>query len=53
MKFETVVKRLTKEYNKVKDKPKVKKPIAYALYQTWKFVNIYEREREELKDDIQ
>lgn len=46
MKFETVVKRLTREYNKVKDKQHIRKPIAYALYQTWKFVNIYEKERE-------
>lgn len=45
MKLETVIKRITREYNKVKDKQHIKKPIAYALYQTWKFVDIYEKER--------
>lgn len=45
MKLETVIKRLTREYNKVKDKQHIRRPISYALYQTWLFVNMYEKER--------
>ena len=41
--------RFYKEYQRAKDNPIVKKPIAYALYQTWKYVNYHEKERSEVK----
>lgn len=45
MRFSTVISRLTKEYEKAKELKFVRKPISYALYNTWKWSDRYEKAR--------
>lgn len=45
MKLSTVITRLTKEYEKAKKDKHVRKPMSFALYQTWRWTEIYEKER--------
>ena len=40
-----VSKRFKTEYEAALQKEWVRKPVAYALYQTWKYYNTYEHER--------
>jgi hypothetical protein len=39
----TVVKRFLETYEKAKKNEFVNKPISYALYQTWKWADTYEK----------
>lgn len=48
MKFSTVIAHLTKEYDRAKANKMVRKPMSYALYHTWTWVDAYEKEK---KDD--
>ena len=43
MDIEEVIELLRQEYEKAKHKPWVQYPMAYALYQTWKQVDIKSR----------
>ena len=43
MDIEEVIELLRQEYEKAKQKPWVQYPMAYALYQTWKQVDIKSR----------
>lgn len=45
MRIDTAIKRLTENFNKAKNLGWVEKPISYALYQTWKWANTYEKPR--------
>lgn len=45
MKISTVIAHLTKEYEKAKTNKMVRKPMSYALYRTWTWVDAYEKER--------
>lgn len=50
MKFETVTRKLYKNYIKAKSLDYVKKPLSWALYQTWKDVDKLECGRHEDSD---
>lgn len=39
MKIETAIKYLYKQYDQAKTMDYVKKPLAWALYQTWRYVD--------------
>lgn len=41
----TAIKRFLENYEKAKNKEFVNKPISYALYQTWRWADTYERPR--------
>lgn len=45
MRTNTVVKRFLETYEKAKKNEFVNKPISYALYQTWKLADTYEKPR--------
>lgn len=45
MMLEEVVAYLIAQYEQVKDKDYVDKPISYALYQTWKWADAHEKSR--------
>lgn len=46
MKLETAINLLRKEYEKAVNLEYVRKPLAYALYHTWRQVDRKEKERE-------
>ena len=43
MTITTVIKRLESNYERAKQRKDIKKPIAWALYQTWRWADEYER----------
>ncbi len=43
MKVSTVVKRFTENFEKAAQRDSINKPISYALYQTWKWADTYEK----------
>ena len=45
MRTNTVIKRFLENYEKAKNKKLINKPISYALYQTWRWVDTYEKPR--------
>ena len=45
MSIEEAILLIRAEYADVKDNEFIKKPISYALYQTWKFVDSHEKRR--------
>ncbi len=45
MRITTAIKRLEQNYEKTKAADWVRKPIARALYLTWKWADTYEKER--------
>lgn len=51
MRISTAITRITKEYEKAKKNKLVRKPVSYALYQTWLWANAYEQERGRTEED--
>ena len=48
MRIDTVIKRLRSNYERArKNKNIIKKPISWALYQTWRWANEYEIPKED------
>jgi hypothetical protein len=45
MKYETMIKQLTKRYNKALRTDYIRKPMSWALYQMWREVDNQEGER--------
>ncbi len=45
MQLTTAINELTKNYERAKKAKYVRKPLSWALYQTWRFVNVREEER--------
>ena len=45
MTLNRVIHFLTEEYRKANENPKIRKPISYALYQTWEYVQAIEKDR--------
>lgn len=43
MKIEKALALLVGEYNQCKDDPRIRKPVAYALYRTWKWCDANEK----------
>lgn len=41
--IETAIKRVYSNYERAKKRKDIQKPIAWALYQTWKWANEYEK----------
>lgn len=52
MRYSTVMSHLAKEYERAMESKWIRKPISYALYQTWKWCDTYEKDRNEKKMDI-
>jgi hypothetical protein len=47
MRLSTAMKHLESKYLQALRNPKIKKPVSWALYQTWKWADTYEKERKE------
>ena len=45
MTLNRVINVLTETYNKAKDNPQIRKPLSFALYQTWQYVQAIEKDR--------
>lgn len=50
MRLQTVIKKLTAEYEKAKANKTIRKPISYALYQVWRYADAYEKEKSNLTE---
>jgi hypothetical protein len=50
MRIDTAIKRLRERYEKTKNNPSIRKPVARALYETWKWADAYEPERKPKKE---
>lgn len=48
MKLDTVIRHLRNIYDFVKDEDWVQKPVSYALYQTWKWANYWEKPKKKV-----
>ena len=48
-KFERAIKRLKEEYDRAVKMEFVRKPMAWALYYTWKYYDVKEKDRRETK----
>ena len=46
IRYETAINMIEKEYERAKALSFVRKPLAYALYQVWKWADRTEKERE-------
>ena len=46
MKYSTIMARLAKEYEHALVTKWVRKPLSYALFQTWRWCDTYEKERD-------
>lgn len=49
LKLEYAIKRLKKEYEKALKLKFIHKPLAYAIYQTWKYYDVYEKGRKNVQ----
>ena len=47
MSLEKVIRVLTEHYEHAKENPVIHKPMAWALYQTWKQVDVLEKPKED------
>ena len=47
MTLDRVIKRLKQEYEHALRQSWINKPLAYALYEVWKYVNMTEKDRSE------
>lgn len=47
MTIERAIERLRAEYERARKNPTVRKPLAYALYHTWRYYDAKEREKGE------
>lgn len=47
MTLDRVIKRLKQEYEHAQRQSWINKPLAYALYEVWKYVNMTEKDRSE------
>lgn len=45
MRLQTALKKAEKEYLRLKNDPKIRKPVARALYNAWRWADSYEKER--------
>lgn len=54
MRLSTVIKHLTQEYETItkQDVLHIRKPMSFALYQTWRWCDAHEKERCEIKEQI-
>ena len=50
MMIKTAIKRLYNYYDLAKKQKVISKPLSWALYQTWKWADTYEKPRETKKD---
>lgn len=50
MNIGNVITRLIREYDKVKDDKRIRKPLAKALHNTWLWADTYEKERKNVVD---
>lgn len=52
MTIEKAIHELINEYNRVKDKVGIRKPVSFALYNVWKYADNHEKEKKRKGGDI-